>query len=204
MEKEKELITRCMQGEARAWDELFDQHYSAAGRFICQLNPAFSPDDVEEIAQEVFIAVIRNLQNFHGHSAFQTWLFRIAANKARDYSARLNAAKRGGGSAIYSLDAEISESGLKLEPPSNEPAPDHALWSQERMSLVHESLDELGDPCRELVELKYFGDLSYQEIAGELQLNAKTVSSRLSKCLDKLEAITARVFKRENLSPFPV
>ena len=72
------------------------------------------------------------------------------------------------------------------------------------MTLLRESLDELGDPCRELIELKYFGDQSYDEIARELELNSKTVSSRLSKCLDKLESITARVFKRENLSPFPV
>ncbi|MGN6386715.1 MAG: RNA polymerase sigma factor [Verrucomicrobiota bacterium] len=204
MEKEKELITRCMRGEARAWDELFERYYSAAGKFIYQLNPVFTFDDVEEITQEVFLAVIRNLHNFHGRSAFQTWLFRIAANKARDYSARLNAAKRGGGAMTYSLDAESPESGLRLDPPSNAPAPDDALWSQERMTLLRESLDELGDPCRELIELKYFGDQSYDEIAQELELNSKTVSSRLSKCLDKLEAITARVFKRENLSPFPV
>lgn len=204
MEKEKELITHCMQGEARAWDELFDCYYSAAGKFIYQLNPAFTFDDVEEITQEVFLAVIRNLNNFHGRSAFQTWLFRIAANKARDYSARLNAAKRGGGAMTYSLDAESPESGLRLDPPSNAPAPDDALWNQERMTLLRESLDELGDPCRELIELKYFGDQSYDEIARELELNSKTVSSRLSKCLDKLESITARVFKRENLSPFPV
>jgi RNA polymerase sigma factor (sigma-70 family) len=72
------------------------------------------------------------------------------------------------------------------------------------MTLLRESLDELGDPCRELIELKYFGDQSYDEIARELALNPKTVSSRLSKCLDKLEAITERVFKRENLSPFAV
>jgi len=47
----------------------------------------------------------------------------------------------------------------------------------------------LGQPCREILELRYFGDLSYEEIASELQMNPKTVSSRLSKCLDKLEEI---------------
>lgn len=198
------MIARCRQGEARAWDELFDLHYSGTGRFIYQLNPFFTVEDVEEISQEVFLAVIRNLQNFQGHSAFQTWLFRIAANKARDYSDKQRAAKRGGGETVFSLDAENPESGMKIDPPSGEPAPDRILWSQERMGLLRQALDELGDPCRELIELKYFGDLSYEAIAGELQMNSKTVSSRLSKCLGKLEEITDRVFKRENLSPFPV
>jgi len=70
--------------------------------------------------------------------------------------------------------------------------------------LVRDALDTLGDPCREIIELKYFGDLSYEEIAGELQMNPKTVSSRLSKCLDKLEEITRKLFREEKVSPYPV
>jgi len=163
-----------------------------------------TPEDIEEICQEVFLAVIRNLQNFQAHSAFQTWLFRIAANKARDFIEKQRAAKRGGGEVPFSLDAENPETGLKLDPASSNPGPDGVLLSAERMALVRDALDALGDPCREIIELKYFGDLSYEEIAGELQMNPKTVSSRLSKCLDKLEEITRRIFNREKVSPFSV
>jgi len=204
MESERDLISRCRRGEAAAWDELFDRHYAPTGRFVYQLSPHLNTDDVEEICQEVFLAVIRNLQNFQAHSRFQTWLFRIAANKARDFIERQRAAKRGGGEVPFSLDAENPETGLKLAPPSSNPAPDGLLLSAERMSLVRDALDALGDPCREIIELKYFGDLSYEQIAGELQMNPKTVSSRLSKCLDKLEEITRRLFDRENMSPFSV
>ena len=98
---ETELIARCRWGEAGAWDELFDRHYAAAGRFVFQLGHEFSREDVEEICQEVFLSVIRNLETFHGGSQFQTWLFRIAANKARDYRQRQHAAKRGGGQAPF-------------------------------------------------------------------------------------------------------
>ena len=59
----------------------------------------------------------------------------------------------------------------------------------EQVALVHQALDQLGEPCREIIELRYFGDLSYDEISRSLNLNPKTVSSRLSKCLDRLEAI---------------
>lgn len=196
-EAERELISRCRRGEEQAWDELFSKYYPAAGRFVFQLSPGFSTEDVEEICQEVFLAVIRNLQNFQGHSQFQTWLFRIAANKARDYVARQTAEKRGGGQVILSLDAEQPETGLKLDPPGTAPVPDEALLATENFGLLHEALLELGDPCREVVELKYFGDLSYEEISHELQLNPKTVSSRLSKCLDKLEEIYRRIISRE-------
>jgi RNA polymerase sigma-70 factor (ECF subfamily) len=200
---EADLLARCRRGEAGAWDELFDRHYAAAGRFVFQLGHDFSREDVEEICQEVFLSVIRNLESFHGGSQFQTWLFRIDANKARDYRERRNAAKRGGGQTPLSLQAEDPESGLTLDPPSPAPAPDATLMTAEQAALVHQALEQLGDPCREVIELRYFGDLSYDEISRSLNLNPKTVSSRLSKCLDRLEAITRNLFAGEKSAAFP-
>jgi RNA polymerase sigma-70 factor, ECF subfamily len=200
---EAELLERCRREQSDAWDELFDLHYAAAGRFIFQLGSDFTPEDAEEICQEVFLAVIRNLHSFHGESQFQTWLFRIAANKARDFRERRNAAKRGGGHAPISLQAEDPESGLSLDPPAELPGPDELLLTAEKMALVRETLDQLGDPCREIIELRYFADLSYEELSRTLKLNSKTVSSRLSKCLDRLEGLARKVFSREKSGLFP-
>jgi RNA polymerase sigma-70 factor (ECF subfamily) len=195
---EAELIARCCRGDAAAWNELFDLHYAAVGRFVFQLGYAFTSEDAEEISQEVFLAAIRSLGSFKGGSRLQTWLFRIAANKARDFRERQQAAKRGGGQSPISLQADDPETGLSLDPPSPTPGPDAVLVRQEQMGLVHEALERLGDPCREIIELRYFGDLSYEEIGKALELNLKTVSSRLSKCLDRLELITRELFSGEN------
>ena len=197
METEAQLLARCRRGEADAWDELFDRHYAAAGRFVFQLASDFTREDVEEVCQEVFLSVIRNLNSFQGESQFQTWLFRIATNKARDFREKRNAAKRGGGQIPLSLQAEDDETGLTLDPPSQLPAPDVDLLNVERAELVRVALDQMGEPCREIIELRYFGDLSYDELSNELKLNPKTVSSRLSKCLDKLEGIAKRIFSEE-------
>jgi RNA polymerase sigma-70 factor (ECF subfamily) len=201
--EESDLITRCRHGEADAWDELFDLHYAAAGRFIFQLASDFTREDTEEICQEAFLAVIKNLDAFHGESRFQTWLFRIAANKARDYREKRIAAKRGGGQIPVSLQAEDPESGLAPDPPANLPGPDEMIMNAEQMAGVRAALDRVGEPCREIIELRYFGDLSYEELSATLQLNPKTVSSRLSKCLDRLEAIARGIFSRENPGVFP-
>ncbi|MBI5396089.1 MAG: sigma-70 family RNA polymerase sigma factor [Verrucomicrobia bacterium] len=182
------LVARCREGDAQAWDQLFDLHYAAAGRFVFQLASDFTREDVEEVCQEAFLSVIRNIASFKGDSRLQTWLFRIAANKARDYRERQRAAKRGGGQTPVSLQAE-DENGRAPDPPAASPGPDAALLSAERAALLRQALDTLGDPCREIIELRYFGDLSYEEIGASLKLNLKTVSSRLSKCLDRLEAI---------------
>jgi RNA polymerase sigma-70 factor (ECF subfamily) len=202
-EPEAQLLARCRRGDAAAWDELFDRHYAAAGRFVFQLASDFTREDVEEVCQEVFLAVIKNLHSFQGDSQFQTWLFRIAANKARDFREKQHAAKRGGGQVPLSLQAEDSETGLTIDPPSPAAPPDLELLNSERAELVREALDQIGEPCREIIELRYFGDLSYEELSAELKLNPKTVSSRLSKCLDKLEQIAAKVFSGEKSGAFP-
>ena len=136
-EAEKALLARCRRGDPDAWDALFDQHYAATGRFVLQLAPGFTREDAEEICQEAFLAVIKNLDSFQGGSQFQTWLFRIAANKACDYRERQQAAKRGGGRTPVSLQAEDPETGLPLDPPDRSPAPDADLLDAEK----------LGDAC---------------------------------------------------------
>ncbi len=204
MVTERELLERCRRGDPEAWNELFDRHYAAAGRFVFQLGSDFTREDVEEICQDAFLTVIRSLKTFRGTSQFQTWLFRIAANKAHDYRERQRAAKRGGGQRPVSLQEEDPATGLTPDPPSPAPSPDLLLMETEKLALVDEALEEIGGPCREVLQLRYFADLSYEEIADSLELNPKTVSSRLSKCLDKLEGIVRRLLYRENSGPFSV
>lgn len=201
---EAELLIRCRRGDAAAWDDLFDQHYAPAMRFVFTLGSGFTQEDAEEICQEAFLSVIRNLGSFNGRSQFQTWLFRIAANKARDHREKQTAAKRGGGLQTLSLQAEDPETGLSLDPPSTQPGPDGHLLREEQSVLLHSALAELGEPCREIIELRYFGDLSYEELSTTLDLNPKTVSSRLSKCLDRLEAVAKKAFSPESFNSKPV
>lgn len=193
---ESQLLARCLRGDAGAWDELFDAHYAAAGRFIFQISSGFTSEDVEEICQETFLTVVKSLGTFQGNCQFQTWLFRIAANKAHDYIQKQRAAKRGGGQKTLSLNAPLNgdPDGFTLDPPSHAPGPDHALINIEDAGLITRALEELGGPCQEVIELRYFADLSYEEISAELNLNPKTVSSRLSKCLDKLELLAGKYF----------
>ena len=201
---EADLLARCRRGEAEAWDALFDKHYAAAGRFIFQLAPDFTWEDVEEVCQEVFLTVIKSLHTFQGNSQFQTWLFRIAANRARDYRQRQHAAKRGGGVTTLSIHEEDPEGGFTIDPPSQAPGPDLSLLNAEKIGLVGEALERMGGPCQEIIELRYFADLSYEEISKALNLNVKTVSSRLSKCLGKFEGVMRQVLSREKTTPTSV
>lgn len=191
---ESELIARCRRGESAAWDEFFDAHFDGISRFVFQLSRDISREDAEELAQEVFLSAIRNLDRFRGKCRIQSWLFRIAVNKFRDFIQRRQTAKRGSGRRDLSLETATIESDdgpiqsvpAPIEP---RPGPDACVIRKEQEALLERALETLGDPCREILELRYFGELSYEEIGDALHLNEKTVGSRLSRCLSRLEAI---------------
>ena len=195
---EGDLLDACRRGDSEAWDVLFDKYYGIVARFVFQLSAEFNHEDTEEICQETFLSVVRSLGSFQAKSSFQTWLLRIAANKAMDYRHKTNAAKRGGKAIHVSLDGARDRDDSSIDPPSSRPGPDALLLNAETCQLVRQSLDQLGEMCREIIELRYYGDLSYDEIAAELRMNPKTVSSRLSKCLDQLGAIAKRIFPSEH------
>ena len=197
------MIQHCLAGESEAWDQLFAEHYGPVGRYIFQISSTFTREDTDEICQEVFLSVVNKLDTFGGKSRLQTWLFRIAANKARDYHAKQAAAKRGGGEIPLSLQAEDEEGNRLIDPPSSDASPVEGMVQEEDWRLVGEALAQLGGSCQEILELRYFGDLSYTEISAELDLNEKTVSSRLSKCRAKLERVMRDIFSRRNMGAFP-
>ena len=200
---EQHLIDLCRSGDGAAWEVLFEQHYASAGRFVYQLAPDLSREDVEEICQEAFVSVVKNIGNFKGGCRLQTWIFRIAANKARDYREKRRAAKRGGGQRPLSLDDKDPETGLGIDPVSPRPMPDEELLHAENVMLVGYALDEMHENCREVIALRYFGDCSYKEISDLLNLNQRTVSSRLSKCLEKLEDLMRDKFSGRKQPVYP-
>ena len=107
----------------------------------------------------------------------------------------------GDGQLTVSLQLEDDEGSRLIDPPSDLPAPDAELMRGDKWKFVGEALEALGGPCQEILELRYFGDLSYKEISRELDLNEKTVSTRLSKCRDKLGVVLRRNFFEEACCP---
>ncbi|MDB6030797.1 MAG: polymerase subunit sigma-24 [Verrucomicrobiales bacterium] len=195
---EARLISRCLCGETAAWDELFNCHYVSTCSFVFQLGLNFTREDAEEVSQEVFLNVVRNLKSFRGNCQFQTWLFRIALNNARDYRQRKMALKRGGGREPISLHWIHPETGLTWDIASNAPEPDVALVNAERLFLLGQALDGLESSYRELLELRYFAGLSYEAISKILDLNTKTVGSRLNACLTKLKVNLDKLVARQS------
>ena len=192
-----ELIERCRGSDAEAWDVLFDKYYPVAARFVFQLSADFNHEDTEEICQETFLSVVRNLAIISRKEFFSN----LAAAHRREQGDGFSRKKsrRETRRKHRPLLARWRARERRIDPPSGCPGPDTVLINAETSRLIRQSLDQLEDPCREIIELRYYGELSYGEIATELRLNPKTVSSRLSKCLDRLCIIAKKIFPSEHL-----
>src|ERR1043166_6422435 len=114
---EAQMIAECRAGNAAAWDSLFDKYYATVARFVFQLSGDFSHEDTEEICQETFLSVVKNLSSFQARSSFQTWSRQIAANKAMDYRKKTRAAKRGGNAVHIPIHAGQTDNEAPHEPP---------------------------------------------------------------------------------------
>jgi RNA polymerase sigma-70 factor (ECF subfamily) len=129
----------------------------------------------------------------------QTWIIRIAINKARDYIIKQKAEKRGGGAKLLSINTNVQDGEITIDIADSKSKPDENILKNEEYQILFEALEKLGNPCKEVIELRYFAELSYDKIAHTTNINPKTVGSRLSKCLDKLESIIKKQLNKEKI-----
>ncbi len=183
MERDPELIKRCLAGENSAWEELL-QGYN---RKIYNLCYRFSgrPSDAEDLTQEIFIKIFQILQSYDAaQGAFSTWLNRVARNHLVDHYRRTHKDR-----VTSSLEDEVIE--LEEKPGPGE-GPLAQVESRERKELLQVALDRLSPDMREAVILRDLQDLDYQEISAILGVPEGTVKSRINR--GRLEL--ARVLKR--------
>ncbi len=172
---EAELVQRCQRHDEGATRLLYLSHakkiYSLALRFTA--NEA----DAEDVVQETFIRVFRNIDRFDGRSSFGTWAFRIAVNLCRDRSRRSRVASR----KIVELD-DNTHSGMEFPDRRREDdilARKHLIAA---LSLLPEGYREV------LVLHDVFGN-AHTEIASILEVAVGTSKSQLHKARARLREI---------------
>lgn len=186
------LVRRCVAGEAAAWEEIVRQFnrriYNLCYRF------AGSPDDAQDLTQEVFIKIYRTLPSFDaGKASFVTWVTTVTRNLLVDHF------RKGKYDRLTdSLDAPLGEEedGLSVSTQIQDKgqAPDERLQARETSEMVHRALQKLSPELREAVILRDLQDLDYKEISQVLKIPEGTVKSRINRGRTEL----ARLLQRSN------
>lgn len=187
-ESEEQLISRCLQGDASAWEEIYRRHYGRVKQVIGWRRWGFTPIEVEDGVQEVFLQLVRSLPSFRGEAGLGTFLTRLARNRCISHLRRKTAAKRGKEELGYSLEGERSEDMPSAPAIETDPGPEGTLLLAEESRSVVQALEGMSPECRQILHLRYYKQLSYKEICTALALPLGTVCSRLKRCLGRLRS----------------
>ena len=179
---DQQLVQRAQRGDLRAFDLLVLKYQ---GRIAALVSRYVSDaGEVEDVTQEAFIKAYRALGKFRGDSAFYTWLYRIAANAAKNH---LVAKGRRPGADATIEDAEGFEEGGML---SESASPEALAMGNELAEVVESALNALPNELKAALMLREFDGLSYDDIADVLGCPVGTVRSRIFRAR---EAIDQRV-----------
>ena len=174
------LIERVKAGDVAAYDAMVTRYYDRIFARVSQLLN--NKQDAEEVTQDAFIRAHRGLDNFRGDASFSTWLYQIATNLAHNRYWYWFRRKR---DQSISLDQPLSDdASLTLENvmPCASENPAEAVVTQEFVDRVSDCMQSLNEKHKEVLILRNVKNLTYDEIAQQLEISLGTVKSRIVTC----------------------
>ena len=176
-ELESSLLRRLRDRDERAFRELIDEHRDRV--FNITYRMLGNRAEAEDVAQEVFITVFKQIDNFRGDSKFSTWLYRITVNHCKN---RIKYLSRRHSRDQDELDETSHQQNSAVNgAPVRAKNPDKALESMQMEQLLQAAIAALDDEQRAVVILRDVEDLSIEEICEITGLPDGTVKSRLHR-----------------------
>ncbi|MFA6110915.1 MAG: sigma-70 family RNA polymerase sigma factor [Candidatus Latescibacterota bacterium] len=167
-----ELVARCQRGDHLAFGELVRREQQR----VCQLAYRIlgNSSELDDVVQEVFMAVYRRLSTFRGEAHFSTWVTRIAVNVCRRTLRRRRFSR-----LLFGPDLEREDAGR--------PLPLTVLEREEEARALTGAVADLPEKLRLVVILRYYEELPCEEVAAALGCNVGTVRSRLFNARQQLK-----------------
>lgn len=166
------LVSATLEGDPDSFRELVERYQN---RLVSYLYRRLrNLDEAQEVAQEVFLKIYQALDRFDPKYRFSTWIFRVAQNAAIDLMRK----RRLKLVPLTRQDDEDDET-RDWDLPSPERDAYGDLRNVERGEAIRDAIEDLPEEYRELIVLRHFGDLSYDEIATSQEMPLGTVKNKL-------------------------
>ena len=182
---DESIITAVANGDTLAYAQLVDRYKDLV--FNVALKLLQHREEAEEVAQDTFIKVFKQLSNFKGESKLSTWIYKIAYNNSLD---RLKKNKK------YRNDVPID--GFTAERLKYVDNALEQLIDAEKQQLIKNSLAQLPEDYRIVLHMFYFEDLSLQEMAEIINIEANTVKVKLFRARKKLATILEQTMQQQH------
>ena len=176
------LIRRAQSGDENAFEKLLLEQQKSVYN-LC-LRMVKNPDDALDLSQEAFNRAWRALEQYQLDAAFSTWLFRLTSNVCIDF---LRKQKRQQHLSLTVTGEE--ETGEEFAVPDPTPGPEEQVIHNDRQAAVARAMAALPEDWRVVMQLRVVEQLSYEQIAGILDIKVGTVKSRLARARTQLRKI---------------
>lgn len=174
---DEQLVELSVSGDADAFGEIVRRWERKI--FALCFGMLGREDDARDAVQETFISAYRNLKNFRGEAKVSSWLHRIAVNQCLTIKRRAKTR-----SEDFLDEDEAAEDRTFVAPAHLSPA--RTTEQSERLTLVRQAVQALPSELKEVVVMKEFQEMTFQEISDTLELPLSTVKSRLYTALKQL------------------
>lgn len=178
--EDKAIIQAIAQGDQSHLKVLYERHiervYSTAMHYLQ------SEAEAEEIAQDVFIEIVRSAMKFRGDSKVSTWMYRITSNKC------LDVLRKRKGSRTLKVSYSIFQNEPELEAPDME-HPAMLMEQSEQTAQIFQALKQLNERQHEAFVLRFFEDLSQKEISAIMEVTEKSVEGLLQRAKAELREL---------------
>ena len=169
------LVDMVLAGDSLAFEHLFNR-YGGSLRQIYLKRTGGNADDTDDLVQEIFVKAFLNIDSYDRRYAFGQWIYTIAKNTFIDFVRRHR--------DDLSIDSTRGE--YIGQPVSLTPNPEEKIIHAEQRTLLEGYLDKMSPKYRRLIELRFFKDLSYEEISEQLGLPLGTVKTQIHRARGQL------------------
>jgi RNA polymerase sigma-70 factor (ECF subfamily) len=170
-QRDYHLIRQAIEtGDQHAYAELMDHYRDSL--YYTMVKMTGDPVDAEDMTIEAFGKAFKNLHQYTSEYAFSTWLFKIATNNCIDFVRKKH---KNNMTVMTGLEAETVQDTVQ----DNRPDPEEQYIIAQKISLIREVVQKLKPHYKKLIEMRYFKEMSYEEIATELDLPLGTVKAQL-------------------------
>jgi RNA polymerase sigma factor (sigma-70 family) len=182
------LVERAKEGDGKAFATLLNRYRDSI--YYLHLRMVNNPADAEDLTIEAFGKAFKRIDTYTPEFAFSTWLFKIATNNCIDFIRK----KQMSPSLQSQMQNDDDDMTASLQ--SDTPDPEEILINEQKVLRLREIVEQLKPLYRELIELRYFREFSYEEIAAELSIPIGTVKARLNRAKHLLYNIYIKTEKR--------
>ncbi len=189
-DSDEQLVERVQRGDKRAFDLLVIKYQHKVMSLISRY--VSDSAEVQDVAQDAFIKAYRAIGRFRGDSQFYTWLYRIAANTAKNYL--VSRGRRPPGSDIDAEEAEFLDMGGALK---DVDSPEENIAAEELREVVEQTIKALPEDLRMALSLREYDGLSYEEIAVLMDCPVGTVRSRIFRAREAVDQQVTRLMSGE-------